>query len=179
MTLRGAAGTPLAASLEIAPIETLYPGGGELWVTMTDVTRRKHAEDRLAYLASFPEQNPNPILELDLEGKIRYLNPTAERLFPDLREQGASHPYLAGSEATMGQLGDGGDHASVRETMVGERTYFQDFSYVPERNYIRIYGMDITHHAEVEERLRLLSEITAKLLGSDSPQNSSIRFAAG
>ena len=170
LTLPGGQGAPLTASLEIAPIETLYPAGGELWVTMTDVTRRKHAEDRLAYLASFPEQNPNPILELDLEGKIRYLNPTAEQLFPDLREQGALHPYLAGSEATIGQLSDGGHHTRIREAMVGDRTYFQAFSYVPERNFVRIYGMDITHHAEVEERLRLLSEITANLLGSDSPE---------
>ena len=137
---------------------------------MTNVTRRKHAEDRLAYLATFPEQNPNPILELDLDGKICYTNPTAQRLFPDLREQGASHPYLAGGEMTVRQLSDGGDHTRIRETMVGDRTYFQAFSYVPERNFIRIYGMDITHHAVVEERLRLLSEITAKLLGSDSPQ---------
>ena len=163
-------GRPLAASLEIAPIETLYPGGGELWVTMTDVTRRKRLEDRLAYLASFPEQNPNPILELDLEGEICYVNPAAERLFPDLRERGASHPFLADWETTARRLADASDHTAVREAMVGDRTYLQEFSRLPERNFIRIYGMDVTHHAEVEERLRLLSEITAKLLASDSPQ---------
>ena len=137
---------------------------------MTDVTRRKRLEDRLAYLASFPEQNPNPILELDLEGEICYVNPAAERLFPDLRERGASHPFLADWETTARRLADASDHTAVREAMVGDRTYLQEFSRLPERNFIRIYGMDVTHHAEVEERLRLLSEITAKLLASDSPQ---------
>ena len=48
-----------------------------------------------AYLASFPEQNPNPIVEADLEGHIRYANPVAIRLFPALRGEA---PHTLGSQ---------------------------------------------------------------------------------
>ena len=38
----------------------------------------------LSYLASFPELNPNPVLEVDVKGKINYANPAAKNLFPEL-----------------------------------------------------------------------------------------------
>ncbi len=49
-----------------------------------EIAERKRAEARLAYLASFPERNPNPIMEVDLDGVVRYVNPAGLRLFPDL-----------------------------------------------------------------------------------------------
>ncbi len=50
-----------------------------------NITERKQAEQRIAHLASFPELNPNPIFETDLEGKITYVNPAARRKFPTHR----------------------------------------------------------------------------------------------
>lgn len=45
-----------------------------------------------AYLASFPELNPNPIIELDFEGHLSYLNPAARKLLPDLEILGGNIP---------------------------------------------------------------------------------------
>ena len=44
-------------------------------------------EKRLAHLASFPELNPNPVLEVDSAGILLYLNPAAKKLFPDFYEE--------------------------------------------------------------------------------------------
>lgn len=41
-------------------------------------------EETFVRLASFPEYNPDPIIEIDLEGKVTYLNPLARERFPDL-----------------------------------------------------------------------------------------------
>jgi len=46
------------------------------------------------YLVSFPELNPNPIIELDFEGHLSYLNPAARKLLPDLEILGGKHPFL-------------------------------------------------------------------------------------
>jgi len=54
----------------------------------------KREVDKLAYLASFPEMNPNPVLELDRDGNPKYMNPATRKLFPDLMTLKARHPFL-------------------------------------------------------------------------------------
>jgi len=50
------------------------------------LAERARAESKVAWMASFPERNPNPIVELELaSGIIYYMNSSVERLFPDLR----------------------------------------------------------------------------------------------
>jgi len=46
-----------------------------------EIKWRKQSEGALGRLASFPEQNPDPIIEIDPEGKVTYLNPKALTLF--------------------------------------------------------------------------------------------------
>ena len=59
-----------------------------------DITDWKKAEAEKTHLATFPQLNPNPIAEVDLSGNVHFLNPAAERLFPDLRRLGPAHPWL-------------------------------------------------------------------------------------
>ncbi len=61
-----------------------------------DPTFEAASEAALARLASFPELIPNPIIEMDLEGTVTYLNPAATLKFPKLRETGMQHPILQG-----------------------------------------------------------------------------------
>jgi CHASE3 domain sensor protein len=82
---------PLGAFLSI----TLLSLG--LFFLNMGMGERAQAEDKAAWLATFPERNPSFIVELDLAtGIIHYLNPYALRLLPDLEGQGLRHPWLAG-----------------------------------------------------------------------------------
>ena len=47
-------------------------------------------------LASFTELTPHPIIEIDLSGAIKYLNPEAIKRFPQLQSLGRLHPLIAG-----------------------------------------------------------------------------------
>ena len=47
---------------------------------------RKETEETLGWLASFPEQDPDPVIEINLDGKVTYLNPVTANRFPDLPE---------------------------------------------------------------------------------------------
>lgn len=62
---------------------------------MTEESNSAGQPDNIGRLASFPEQNPDPVIEVDLDGRVTYLNPVAEERFPDLAEKGLSHPLLA------------------------------------------------------------------------------------
>jgi PAS domain S-box-containing protein len=128
-----------------------------------DITERKRSEEKIAWLASFPERNTIPIAEVEQPaGVIRYANPAARRLFPDLQQRGFSHPWLAGLEQIAGTLAEGHRDDALREVTVGDRCYAQSVYYVAEEQRLRVYGVDITERKraemEIERQARLLGQ---------------------
>jgi PAS domain S-box-containing protein len=117
------------------------------------------------HLASFPEHNPNPIVETDMAGHVRYANPAARALFPEMMEQGPAHPWLADWPAAMQRLREpasGNTHHRV--VVVGERTYYQTLRLIPEEDRARIYGLDITDRAVAEAAAREAHARTSAIL---------------
>jgi PAS domain S-box-containing protein len=119
-----------------------------------EMAERKKAEEKIAWLASFPEQNPNPVIEADLSGRPTYLNPAARRLFPGLETGGGSSPYLAGIEEILAKMQEERIPLVFREVSVGDSTYEQTFAYVEDAGRVRTYGRDITERKEAEVSLR-------------------------
>jgi PAS domain S-box-containing protein len=139
-------------------------------ILIRDVTESTHVEGRLAYLASFPEQNPSPVVEVDLDGQIRYANPAAQRLFPDLHEQGLEHPWLVDWATVVGPFREGRTDRGVRDVTVGERSYEQFFHHFAQDRFIRVYGVDVTQRKRFESRLARINECFLQQ-GSDSIEN--------
>lgn len=122
---------------------------------MRQISERKLAEERAVWLASFPEQNPNPIVELDVaRGVLHYTNPAALRVFPDLPEKGLQHPLFAGLGEVADTLSRGKIEAVRREVLAGEFLFAQTITYVREIGRLRIYTSDITDRKRAEEALR-------------------------
>ena len=117
---------------------------------------RKSAQkaSALARLASFPEQNPDPVIEVDLRGTVTYLNPAAEQRFPDLRQKGLSHAMLEGLPAIGAALKDGQEEALHRELEIEGFTYLQKITYVADSDLVRIFAHDLTEHVKAEEAVR-------------------------
>jgi len=135
---------------------TRNPDGSTTWDGIElDITERKRAEEKMAWLASFPERNANPIAEIDpLAGVVQFVNAAGRRLFPDLQERGISHPWLAGLEQVAETLAKGNRDSFRREVMVGGHCYEQTVNYIAEQERLRIYGTDITERRLAEEVLR-------------------------
>jgi len=115
-------------------------------------TKSEHLnEAALVRLASFPELNPHPILEIDLVGSITYLNPAAVKKFPDLQNKKLQHPILAGL-ISMVQNGKG--KFFVREVVVGDEAFEQSVHFIAESDLIRSFITDITKRKQIEAVLR-------------------------
>ena len=151
-------GTEVAIDDSGAPIKDSNGNISGVVLVFRDITGRKRMEDELALLASFPKFNPNPIVEVDLAGKVHFLNPAAQELFPDLQERVCSHPWLADWEAVVQSLCENETRTHVREIPIGERWYQQAMYPVPGTQRVRIYGLDITERRQADERLRTTLE---------------------
>ncbi|MFA5038647.1 MAG: PAS domain S-box protein [Candidatus Omnitrophota bacterium] len=122
--------------------------------TGVDITNQKRNEEELIRLASFPLLNPQPVVEVDLEGHVFFSNPAAEKLFDDLEKQGRSHPWLWQWPEIIASFLEKGQRHCEREVQAGERWYYQFLYFMKETNRVRIYGMDITERKKAEEAIR-------------------------
>jgi len=138
-------------------------GAQECRLSISDCTQRKKAEERLAWLATFPELNPNSVIEVDLAGGIQYINPAARSCFPDLPARGLGHPWLAGLKAILDDFKAGKAAAVRREAEAGGCWYLQSILHVAGTGTARIYGVDISERKRQETELAKLSRVREAL----------------
>jgi PAS domain S-box-containing protein len=124
-----------------------------------DITERKLAEAEILHLASFPELDPNPIIELDDGGAIKYLNPAAGATFPDLKGLGFRHPLLIGLEEIIKKKKIGSIARDIRN---GDSWFEQNLAWAPSTQTYRIYIRDITKRLKTEQALQ---ESQMRLIG--------------
>ncbi len=120
--------------------------------SFVDITKRKRAEEALASVAAFPEENPFPVLRADAQGKLLFANPAAATLIAHWQTPvGAPLPAELG-ESVRAARADG----AARELEI--RCAGRDLSFtlipVTGRSYVNLYGRDITLRKEAEEALR-------------------------
>jgi PAS domain S-box-containing protein len=126
--------------------------------TIYDITDHKKMNEELLWLASFPELNPNPIIEAGLEGTIYYMSPAALRLFPDIEKRGSKHPYLAGLHWVADRIIAERRQFFSREVELDGLWYAQKIYAVENNSRLRIYGVDITENKLISRRLRLINQ---------------------
>jgi len=125
-------------------------------VAILDITGQKKAEKQIESAAKFPEENPNPVMRVDCNGKLLYHNRAAKA-------------YLGVLKLSIGELVPNQLRKTAIECLkseknvdleisVSDRIFWLTFSPICAEGYINIYGRDITERKQLENALRRSAE---------------------
>ena len=133
-----------------------------------DSTERKRLENQILRLASFPQLNPEPVVEINLAKKITFSNPACQTLLEKLRMPGNPAAFLPPDiDEIIVSLKSSRSGVISREVPVGDAVFEESLTLSPGGLAVRIYAHDITsRHQETgaltraNRKLHLLTGIT-------------------
>ena len=129
-------------------------GTGQQTIIISEPSLEERIETpELSKLASFPELSPHPIVEVDWQGNITYLNPAANHKFKNLRELSSNHPLLLGLVKSTESYGNN-NNLFVREIQIGKHVFEQYIHYLSAQRLIRTYIFDFTKRKQLEIELK-------------------------
>jgi len=141
-----------AVTIPAKPVSGARPKGGQdTVIVMPTADIARYNEEILSRLASIPELNPNPIIEINLAGNITYLNPAALRQFPNIHRIGLHHPVLDGLLPSIDGMNDEKREFFVREVEWEDRVLEQFVHYIPSSDLVRSYIADITDRKRAQQ----------------------------
>lgn len=113
---------------------------------------RIQAQEAMANLAKFPEENPQPVFRISGEGKVLYHNQPGEDLLEDLERETNHTTKAQWEQAIQHAFEHGGVHSE--EITYHDRFFLVTFAVEVEANYTNVYAHEITEQRKAEEALR-------------------------
>ncbi|MGR3179398.1 MAG: PAS domain-containing protein [Candidatus Anammoxibacter sp.] len=121
---------------------------------------KEQEERRIERLASFPQLNTNPILELDCFGAIIFHNDAAIEILKKLGLKKDLNRFLPKDiYDILKNLDLKRKEQLYREVEIEGLTFAENIHIVPEYNVVRIYCSDITKRKQSEEHIRKLHRV--------------------
>ncbi|MDJ0659719.1 MAG: EAL domain-containing protein [Crocosphaera sp.] len=114
-------------------------------------TEKNPTLSEIKNLASVVELSPVPIIEINSEGTITYLNHSANLKFPDLEKTQLQHPLLQG---LIEKQNYNNGSLVIREVDIQEQSFEQHIHYLAKERLIRSYIFDITQRKKAENDLK-------------------------
>jgi len=120
-----------------------------------DITERKKEQEQSRHLASFPQLNPNPVIETDSSGSIIFVNPAAQRFLENMGLGRADAARFLPRD--VGEILKNWDMATdttlYREVAVQDRVFGVTIQLIPRFAVLRMYAHEITKRKRAEEEL--------------------------
>lgn len=124
---------------------------GAIWYCyLSEITELRDSERKASYLASFPKNNPFPVIEFQLDGSLEYANPSAIKLVPDLFVKGLRDRRLTWIKR---ELKKSKNQPVSKSLEIGGRTYLATASLGPGAKSFRCYFVDISERKAAEAKL--------------------------
>jgi two-component system sensor kinase len=114
----------------------------------------------LRRLASFPQMNPQPVLEMDVDGRITYYNPAAEEALGKMEMPADPRDFLPDDlKDILVAARKTGERHFQREVAINGTVFFENFYFAEQFNALRVYAVEVTERKRQEKELqKLLAE---------------------
>jgi PAS domain S-box-containing protein len=133
-----------------------------------DLSQQLQQHEEHQHLASMPEESPNPIVEVDPQGRLAYANPAMIALLDTYRFREDGVPQVLPPTLTHIAMECLKSLVPQRGLTVIIDTHHFDWTFSPiqEKGLVRGYGLDITNHVRVRNRLTELQSQYSSLVDS-------------
>ncbi|HUG34762.1 MAG TPA: HD domain-containing phosphohydrolase, partial [Anaerolineales bacterium] len=142
-------GSEFPVEIGLSPIET---GSGMLVLaTIIDITQRKQAEQEIESLANFPKENTGPVLRFARDGRLLYANLASADLLRmwgcEIGDRPPDEIQLIVYQSLVIP------RSQEIEVAHGDRVDALMFVPIVDKNYVNVYGRDITERKQAEGAL--------------------------
>ncbi len=140
-------------------VSVTSPKQGQFVTVFEDITERQQAEREIQRLASFPQMNPQPVLEVDSDGRITYYNHAALKALGEPGQAEDLKNFLPDDLQEIGATAmQTGERHFQREVVVNGAVFLENLFFAEQSNVIRLYAFDITDRQRNEAALRRAKE---------------------
>jgi len=130
-----------------------------IFATIRDITDRKHAEERILNLARFPDENPNPVMRVAVDGSLLYHNPSSRSLLPSW-VSGPDGKIPVAHLPALTQALETGEKREI-EVREGRKTFAITIAPIRAGSYINLYGKDVTEEKSLAEKFMQAQKMEA------------------
>ena len=125
-----------------------------------DLSSEVKLTEESSRLASIPQENPFPVIEVDATGHLLYVNPSMVRLMEEahIGQDGFSTALPERFSDLAARCLSQGHLESHIEVSVGDKQYSWTFSPHPELGLLRGYGMDITEPKRAADEMSAFAD---------------------
>jgi len=120
-----------------------------------DITERKKAIKEIEELAKFPAEDPNPVLRISKDGTVLYHNYSSESLLEHWHYQEGKALQDRWIQLVLDTLRD--NDIKTTEAEMDDKVIFLTFAPIAEKDFVNVYGSDITELKQGEERIKHLN----------------------
>ncbi|HEX7608905.1 MAG TPA: PAS domain S-box protein [Candidatus Cryosericum sp.] len=122
---------------------------------------------RRAHLASFPAQNPYPVIEVGTDGAVRYSNPAAMATLARLGLNPDARQFLPGTPEELALLRSQCErNPQTDELHLDGETFIRAVTAPPGGDSLHVYLIDITKRHQAEKALRELGTFNEQIISS-------------
>ncbi len=120
-----------------------------------DLSQQLQQHEEHQHLASMPEESPNPIVEVDAQGRLAYANPAMIALLDGFRFREDGSPEVLPPSLTQIATTCLKSMTPLRgvSVIIDNHHFDWTFSPIQDKGLVRGYGLDITNHVHIRQTL--------------------------